>query len=91
MADDFTNLKRLRSDYAATFKSPRSRRVLRDLMQRFNVSRPHLTSNPNELFRLEGQRSVVLHIFTMLRLSETDIDRLMSRQPAMFDDEEDFL
>ena len=88
MNDAATKVKRLRSDYAATFKSTRGRAVLRDLMARFNISRPHLTSDANEMFFAEGQRSVVLHIFTFLRLSETDIEALMLRQPTMYDDEE---
>lgn len=57
-------------------------------MARFNISRPHLTRDPSEMFFSEGQRSVVLHIFTMLRLSEKDIETMMMRQPTMFDDEE---
>ena len=40
-----------------------------------------------ELAMAEGQRSVVLHIFTMLRLSEADIDRLLMQQPTMFDED----
>lgn len=36
----------------------------------------------------EGQRSVVLHIFTFLRLSERDIERMLMDQPTMYDDEE---
>ena len=85
--DPFHQVRQLRSDYAATFKSPRGRRVLRDLMARFNVARPHLTRDPIEMAMCEGQRSVVLHLYTMLRLSEADIDRLLMQQPTMFDED----
>lgn len=85
--DPFHQIKQLRGDYARTFKSPSGRRTLRDLMARFNVARPHLTRDPMELAMAEGQRSVVLHIFTMLRLSDADLDALLMRQPTMFDED----
>lgn len=86
--DAALRLKQLRGDYARAFKTPSGRRVLRDLMARFNVARPHLTRDPIEMALCEGQRSVVLHLFTMLRLSEADIDAMLMRQPTMYDEEE---
>ena len=86
--DDAHRLKQLRGDYARAFKTPSGRRVLRDLMSRFNITRPHLTRDPIEMALSEGQRAAVLHIFTMLRMSEADIDQLMMRQPTMYDDED---
>lgn len=87
MTDAIHQIKQLRSDYATVFKSARGRAVLRDLMARFNVTRPHLTSDPHEMFFAEGQRSVVLHILTFLRLSDADIEALLMRQPTMYDEE----
>lgn len=88
MSDDAHRLKQLRGDYTRAFKTPSGRRVLRDLMARFNVSRPHFTRDPMELAMAEGQRSAILHIFTMLRLSEADIDTMIMRQPTMYDEED---
>ena len=60
--------------------------MLHDLMERFNVTRPHLTRDTNDQFFSEGQRSVVLHIFTMLRLTPRDVERLFMSRPTMLDD-----
>lgn len=87
-SDPAHSLKQLRGDYTRTFKTPSGRRALRDLMRRFHITSPHLSRDPISNAVAEGQRSVVLHIFTMLRLSEADIDAMMMRQPTMYDEED---
>lgn len=88
MTDDAHRVKQLRGDYARAFKTPSGRRVLRDLMYRFHIARANRTTDPLALAMAEGERSVVLHIFTFLRMSEADIDAMLMRQPTMYDEED---
>lgn len=87
-SDDARRYKQLRADYAHAFKSSAGQRVLRDLMRCFHVSTPHLSRDPLANATAEGQRSAVLHIFTMLRFSDRDIERMIMTQPTMYDDED---
>ena len=72
-------------DYKGTFRGPAGEAVLADLARRFHLTRPSYEPGMDaaEAAFREGQRSVVLHILTMLRLSEADIQRMLARTPLL--------
>lgn len=75
--------------YKAVFSSPAGEGVLRDLLRRFHMLRPSYEPGMDaaELAFREGQRSVVTHVLTMLRLNERDLDTILQSMPVM--EEED--
>ena len=78
-------LRALRGSYKAVFGSPVGQEVLRDLARRFNFM-TSTVGDAHEMAVMEGQRTVILHILTMLRMSDEDILR-MAGQTTVMDEE----
>ena len=75
-------LRELHRIYDVTFASEEGQAVLHDLVTRFNITKPHQTTDPIELAMFEGSRATVLHILTMLRLEPLRIEALLRKYAA---------
>lgn len=64
-------------DYRRTFATPEGRRVLRDLIEAYNVLAPAgIDTPPHQLAMREGARAVVLRILGMIGWSARDMASL---------------
>jgi hypothetical protein len=85
MKDKEQEAKQLIIDYKYTFGSEQSKRVLEDLRKLANLNRSVIPRDregridPLEVMRNEGQRSVVVHIYTKIAKNPNEVKQKEAR------------
>lgn len=67
------------SKYQKVFSSPEGQDVLRDMMATHGITSSIFGSSDREMLLKEGERNVVLRIFTILKLNVNDIKQRMEQ------------
>ena len=73
MESNIQQIKELKQLYQNVFESPDGKKILDDLSRKCFINRTTLNESQIQMAFNEGQRSIVLHIQTMMRL---DIDKI---------------
>lgn len=76
--DAVANILGKANSYREVFKSPAGRRVLYDLSQLCGATSTTYHEDAREQARLEGRRQIWLAILRILRLTQADIDDLIT-------------
>ena len=80
MAEPKEVAEQLRKDYQSVFNSEEGQRVLEDLRKTCFYYTPTLDQMPHVMAYNEGQRNVMLHIETKLKLSAVKIKELQNER-----------
>jgi hypothetical protein len=86
MAEPNEVAEQLRKDYTEVFKSEAGQRVLADLKRTCFYYTPTLDVMPHVMAYNEGQRNVILHIETKLKLSLVKIKELENERGQLESD-----
>ncbi len=76
MADASQRAEQLRKDYQSVFNSEEGQRVLEDLKQTCFYYSPTIDAMPHVMAYNEGQRNVMMHIETKLKLTAQRLKEL---------------
>ncbi len=76
--NEFEKFKQMKSDYLAVFSGDAGSRVLKDLRRYCYYNRTTIDKDPVMMAFKEGQRSVILHIHTVLNM---DLEKVREQIP----------
>lgn len=82
MADAKDKAEQLRKDYQSVFNSESGQRVLEDLKQTCFYYSPTLNEVAHIMSANEGQRLVILHIETKLKLTSDKLKELQNERQS---------
>jgi len=82
MADAKAKAEQLRKDYQSVFKSEEGQRVLEDLKLTCFYHSPTIHEMPHIMAYQEGQRNVILHIETKLKLTANKLKELENERQS---------
>ena len=81
MPTDLEKLKARKAAYVTIFNSPSGKKVLEDLERWCFVHKTTFNNNPQRLAFNEGQRSIYVHIQTMLTMDMEKMGKELEQKP----------